>query len=156
MDHQNLAIAIRPGSNADRGNAQITGNLHRQFARHGFQHHGERTRSFHGARIANQLFRRVRRLPLHAVTAERIHRLGRQPHMAHHRNFRFRQPRNQLKAAFPTFDLHRFCSGFFHKAHGIAQRFCCVGVVAAVRHVRNEQRAPRAAPHRARVVQHIV
>jgi len=69
MQHQDLAVAIRPCSDSDRGNAQFTRNLRRQFARHRFQHHGKRAGGFHRSRIADQVFRGIPRFPLHAVTA---------------------------------------------------------------------------------------
>jgi hypothetical protein len=54
----------------------------------------------------------------------------------------------------PPSIFHGFRARFLHEANGVAHGFLRVIVVAAVGHVRHEQRAPRAAPHGARVMQH--
>ena len=93
---------------------------------------------------------------LHAESAERVHRLRRQADMAHHRNFGFHQPRDAIHAPLAAFDFHGFGAGFFHEAQALRTASASSIVIAAVGHVRDQQRSPHAAAHGARVVQHFV
>ena len=92
-------------------------------------------------------------LALHVKSAERVDRLRRQTHVAHHRNFGFDQTRDQFDAALAAFHFHGFGAAFFHQAHGVANGFVERNMKAAVGHVGDEQRAARAAANCARVMQ---
>ena len=101
------------------------------------------------------MFSSIPRFSLHLIAAQRIHRLGRQADVSHHRNLRFGKTRNQLQSSLSAFHLYCFRPGFFYETHGVAMRLCRIRVIAAERHVGDDQRAPRTPPHRARVMQHV-
>src|SRR6202030_554017 len=151
VDDENWAVAVGAGADTDGGNAQLAGDLRGELAWHGFEDDGEGACGFDGTRVAQQLFRRVGGFALHAVAAERIHGLRRQADVAHYWNFGLGQARDELEAAFAAFDLDGLDAGFLYEAHGVAQRFRGVRVIAAERHIRDHQRMLGAAPHRSRV-----
>src|SRR5262249_38292302 len=91
---ENLSVAIRPGTDADRRNAQFTGNLRCQLAGQRFQDYGESARGLYCAGITQYLLRGVWRFPLHFVAAEGVDRLRRQTDVAHNGDFRFGEPRD--------------------------------------------------------------
>src|SRR5467141_2998738 len=78
VNDENLPIAVRAGADADRRDAQFARNLRRQLARHRLQNNRKSPRRFHRARISNQLPGSIRCFSLHAISAQRIHRLRRQ------------------------------------------------------------------------------
>src|SRR5260370_8771192 len=54
---EDLAVAVRAGSDADRRNAQLAGNLRAKLARHRLQHDAEAPGRSHSARVQPELFR---------------------------------------------------------------------------------------------------
>ena len=156
VQHQDLAIALRAGADADGGNAQLAGDPRGELSRNRFEHDRKCARRFHGPRVPQKLFRRFHGFALNAKAAKGVHGLRSQPDMAHHRNFRFHQLRDQFHAPLAAFDLHRLGARFLHEPHRVAHRLAFVAVKAAVGHVRHQQRPAHSAPHRARVVQHLL
>ena len=77
-----------------------------ELSRHRFEHDRKCARRFHGAGVPQKLLRRFDGFALNAKASKGVHRLRRQPDMAHHRNFRFHQSRDQVHAALAPFDLH--------------------------------------------------
>ncbi len=64
--------------------------------------------------------------------------------------------RDEFEAALAAFDFHGFHPCFLDEPNRVAQRFGGVGMVAAEGHVRDEQRVLGTAPHRPRVVNHLL
>ena len=152
MQNQNLAVAVRPCTDPDRGDSHSLGNFRGQLARYGFEHNRKRARRLHGPRVAQNLLRRIRCFALHTVAAERIHRLRRQSDVPHDGDFRVRQPRNQFQATLAALDFYRLGARFLYKAHGVSQRLADVTVVGTIGHVGHDQRSRDAAPNGLRVM----
>ena len=72
MNHQNLAVASWPGTEADRGNLQLLGNDFSDIGGNAFQHHGKSTCRLDLKGIGNKaLF-----IPLNPVSPHLMNRLG--------------------------------------------------------------------------------
>src|SRR5882762_8221708 len=156
VHYQDLAVAVRAGTDPDGGDAQLAGDLRGEFAGHGFENDGEGACGFHGAGVAQQLLGAIGGLALHAVAAQRVDGLRREADVAHHGNFGFGEARDQFQTALAAFDFYGFDAGFFHEAYGVAQRFRSIRVIAAKGHVRDQERALRAAADGAGVMDHFV
>src|SRR5258708_5476278 len=66
VEHEDLAVAVRPRADADRRNPQFCSDACGHLARNGFEHYGERARGLDGARVAQQLLGALLGLTLHA------------------------------------------------------------------------------------------
>src|SRR3984885_2971258 len=105
------------------------------FAREGFEDDRKCAGSLDGVGITKKLLYRVGASALHFETAERVDGLRREAHVAHHKNFSFDEPRDQLDAALAAFDFHGFGAAFLDKSQSSADGIVDGGVIAAVRHV---------------------
>ena len=85
-----------------------------------------------------------------------MHRLRGHTDVRHHRDLSLHQARDQLHAALAAFDLYGFRSAFLEEADGIADGLGLIDLVAAVGHVRDQQRAANGAADGADMVQHLV
>ncbi len=156
VQHEDLPVAVRARADANRGNAQLVGDLRRQFARHRFEHDGKCARRFHGARIANQAARpSPRSCPAPGNRQARCSDCGVSPtwpitgisaSTSRAINSTRRSPPSTFTASAPASLTNRT---------RMAQRFRRFDVIAAIRHVGDQQSAPHPAPHSARVVQHL-
>ena len=123
VQHQDLPVAVRAGADADRGNVQLARDLRRQFARHGFEHDGKRARRFARRAHRAEAARPPRAFcPARGIRRARCSDCGVKPDVAHHRNFRFHQPRDQFHAPLAALDFHGFRARLFDEAHRVAHR----------------------------------
>ncbi len=93
-------------------------------------------------------------LPTARKPPELMDRLRDQPDVSHHRDPDLHQPAHGVEdgPAALQFDGRR--AALLHQAPGIANRVGNTGLVRKKRHVGHHQGAPRAADHRARMVDH--
>ena len=59
------------------------------------------------------------------IAAELVHRLGRQPDIAHHRHAGIHDGPNRILHGDAAFELDRLRAGFLEKTSGIVQRLSC-------------------------------
>ncbi len=82
MQYENLSIAARTGTYANRRDRGLLGNARGHFRRDTFQHDGERPRFRRSAGIVQQR----RFVALHAIAAELMNALWPQSTVSHHGN----------------------------------------------------------------------
>src|SRR5580704_5492865 len=95
VEDENLAIAVWAGADADGWNAELFGDARGEFARNGFEHHGECAGGFNSFCIALKLFRGVCSFSLDVKPAQSIDGLWREANVAHHGYLRFDEPGDQ-------------------------------------------------------------
>ncbi len=105
VQHQDLAIAVRPGANANGRDVESGGYALRHFRRNSFQHYGESPRYFQGQRIFHQMMDGGKRLALDPVAAHAVDGLRGKRRVCHYRDLCFREPLDKIKPARSAFDL---------------------------------------------------
>ena len=84
VEHQYLAVAPRPGANADRGHGDGLGDHASHLVGHALEDDREAPGVDQGQRVVDQRGGGVELLALHLEPAEGVDRLGREPDVAHH------------------------------------------------------------------------
>ena len=97
-----------------------------------------------------------RRLTLHFEPAELIHRLRRQADVPHHGNAGLDEFPHRLRRALAAFELHSAAAGLLHEPRRVLHRVLPAGLVAAERHIADDQCVLRAADYGLSVMQHVV
>ena len=93
---------------------------------------------------------------LHPVAAERVHRLRREPEVAHHRNPAIHQRPHRLGHGPAALELDALGAGLLQYAPGVPDRLGHRDLIGEERQVHQHERARRAAADRGRVVDHLV
>ena len=122
---------------------------------HALEHDREAAGVGERDRVVDELARGVERLALHLEPADRIHRLGREPEVAHHGDLGVEDRVHRVEALAAAFELHRAGAGA-HELRGVADGLLARHVVAHPRQVADDQRARLGARDRADVVRHVV
>ena len=138
------------------GMCRAAGDARGHRRRHALEHEREAPGLLEGQRVLEQLPRLLGRAALGLEAAEHRRRLRRQPDVAHHGNARADErpyPREHRPRAL---DLHRVRAGFLDEAHGVLHGRLVRDLEGAERHVRDDERPPRAARHRPRQHDHLV
>src|SRR5262249_11964365 len=156
VQHENLAVALGAGADADSGDAEFAGDERRELAGDAFENNGEGPGGFHGSRVANELFGGIGRLAVNFKAAHGVQRLWSEADVSHDRNFRFGETRDEFKTALAAFDFDRFSAGFLDEANRIADGLADFGMIAAEGHVRDDERALSAFADGAGMVEHLV
>ena len=115
--------------------------------RHALEHEREAPGLLERQRVLEQLARLLGRAALGLEAAEHRRRLRRQPDVAHHGDARADKrphPREHRPCAL---DLHRVRAGFLDEAHCVLHGRLVRDLEGAERHVRDDERPPRAARH---------
>src|SRR5579883_886943 len=153
--YQNLAVALRPGADADRGDGKRLADLGGQKARDKLHENGKRPRLLDGERIGLQ--------PLGLLTGSSLNAqpdgvdiLRCQPDMAHHRNADFGEATNGRRHGDTPFELDSVRATFLQEPAGVTDSLVGVDLIREEGHVCQEQRALRAAPDRLHMVKHLL
>ena len=146
VKHQNLRVAVGPGSDADGRNAKPPRDDAGKLARNSFQDQREGASIFDRLRVGKYLPGRLERPPLNAMASEGMNGLRRQPDMAHDGDLFPHQTPDKRAALAAPFKLHCFRPAFLEVLDGDAKGFLAPDVVAAIGEIGNQQSAPHATP----------
>src|SRR5580698_4103535 len=135
VGHEDLAVAVGAGADADGRDLQFTGDLRGELAGDGFENDGEGASGLDGVGVAKKLFGGVGSFALDAITAEGVDGLGREADVSHNGNFGLGEAGDELKTALAAFDFDGFGAGFLNDTYGVAKGFRDVGVIGAEGHV---------------------
>ena len=123
VEDQHLAIAIRPGADADGWRFDLGRDHGRDFARNAFEINASHAGAIERNRIAHELLDRVQRLALNLVAAHDVDRLRREPDVSGDGNLGVDHAADHVHALLAAFHLDRLGAAFFHKAGGIVNGF---------------------------------
>jgi hypothetical protein len=154
VQHQHLARAARARADADRRDAQALRDLLPELGRYRLEHQQSRARRLELHGVLDQLLLGVLALALHAVAAELVHRLRREAEMSAHRNAAPGEKSYRVGELRAAFELHHL-GARRHQLGRAAKRLLRRFLVAAERHVGDEEAALAAARDAARVVGHV-
>ncbi len=156
MQHEHLAVAVHARADADRGNLELLAGESADRRWDAFENDRERAGILQRERVVDQASRRARGLGLHLEAAELRDALRRETNVCHDGDaVRGERPDgvDDLRAAL---DLDRVHARLFEEARGVAKSVGSAGLVAAERHVADQQRTRRSARHGGGVADHVV
>src|SRR5579871_3000403 len=154
VEYKNLPVAIGAGANANGGYRKVASHRCRHFAWNAFKHECACSSVLERGRICLQLCDRFVSARLNVIAPHAMYTLRRESEMADDRNLGIGESFDKLDT--PSLDLDCLSASLFHKSHGICYSFRDCAMVAAERHVCDNQSASHGAAHSARMVQHLV
>ena len=154
VQHQHLAVAIRPSADADGRDRTGCGDRFRQRCRHAFQHQQRRAGFGHRQRVLAQLGSGGVLAALHLETAEAVHRLRGEAQVAAHGNFALDQVADRGQLVAGAFQLDHARTGP-DEAHRGRMRLLR-RAIGTEWEIGDLQRALRTAGDRRRVVDDVV
>src|SRR5262245_47788442 len=119
VHHQHLAVATHARADADRGDRELRGDLGAELLGYALEHHRECAGLLDRARVAQHALVRVVAAALHAVAAELVHRLRRQPDVPHHGDLHARERGDPVRHALAALELHRVRPALLYKPTGV-------------------------------------
>ena len=111
VEHEHLAIAMRSGADADRGDRQRVGDHARHLVGHAFEHDREATGVLERLGVVDQRERGGHLTALHLEAAHRVHRLRGEPDVTHHRDLGVHDRLDHRQPLAATLELHGLRAG---------------------------------------------
>ena len=156
MEHEHLAVRLRPGADADGRDVNRARHPSRQDGRHPFQHEAESAGLLERLCVRQDPFGLSLCLALHLESAQLVHELRRQSKVPHHGDAHLGELLRDLDDAAAAFQLDRVHAAFLHETPRALDGLLDRQVIGHEWHVAHEQGLPRPACHRLGVVDHLV
>ena len=143
--NEDLAVALGGSPDTDDRDGDLRRDAGSELLHHAFKDDGERAGIGDRLRVRENLFRFRFSAPTCAVSAERVHGLGRQSDMADHRNPALGQEAHRVGHRRTAFQLHRRAARFLHHDRATVERLLGRSFIRAEWHVDRDQGVPAAA-----------